>query len=70
MRHPHEFRHTPHTLRGPIGSSKEGPSGTARLHHPRTHTFTRFAASEGAPPKTPVAAFAYAHRAHFGTPIT
>ena len=28
---PRQFRHTPHTVRGPIGSSTEGPSGRVRM---------------------------------------
>ena len=31
---PHQFRHTPHALRGPIGSSTEGPSGSVRMAAP------------------------------------
>eukprot|EP00959_Pyramimonas_sp_CCMP1952_P012912 273065-Pyramimonas_sp.AAC.1 len=40
MRHRHPFRHTPHTVRGPIGSSAEGPSGCVRMRHrhPTRHT--------------------------------
>eukprot|EP00959_Pyramimonas_sp_CCMP1952_P256789 5364786-Pyramimonas_sp.AAC.1 len=28
------FRHTPHTVRGPRGSSTEGPSGRVRMASP------------------------------------
>ena len=34
------FRHTPHTFRGPTGSSTEGPSGTARMRHARPFRLT------------------------------
>eukprot|EP00959_Pyramimonas_sp_CCMP1952_P327885 6864407-Pyramimonas_sp.AAC.1 len=32
------FRHTPHTFRGPPGSSTRGPNGYARIAPPRWHT--------------------------------
>eukprot|EP00959_Pyramimonas_sp_CCMP1952_P098974 2069048-Pyramimonas_sp.AAC.1 len=35
MRQPHGFRPTPHTLRGPMGSSTECPSGAVRMRFPR-----------------------------------
>eukprot|EP00959_Pyramimonas_sp_CCMP1952_P253100 5287281-Pyramimonas_sp.AAC.1 len=31
---PPQFRHTPHTFRGPIGNSTEGPRGCVRMRHP------------------------------------
>eukprot|EP00959_Pyramimonas_sp_CCMP1952_P152010 3180299-Pyramimonas_sp.AAC.1 len=36
----HPFRHTPHTLRGPMRSSTEGPSCNVRMPppHPFRHT--------------------------------
>eukprot|EP00959_Pyramimonas_sp_CCMP1952_P194546 4068329-Pyramimonas_sp.AAC.1 len=51
MRPPHQFRHTPHQVRGPIGSSTEGPSATARMRSPHTDIgtpLTRLVASYGA----------------------
>ena len=47
------FRHTPHTLRGPLGSSTEGPSGHVRMR-PRFHFGTSLAqivAPNEAPPR-------------------
>eukprot|EP00959_Pyramimonas_sp_CCMP1952_P387652 8124496-Pyramimonas_sp.AAC.1 len=40
MRHRHPLRHTPHTVRGLIGSSTEGPSGCGCMRHrnPLRHT--------------------------------
>eukprot|EP00959_Pyramimonas_sp_CCMP1952_P308425 6454619-Pyramimonas_sp.AAC.1 len=55
------FWHIPHTLRGPIGSSIESPSGRVRIAappHPGT-PLRRFVAPDGAPPKAPVAGFAW-----------
>eukprot|EP00959_Pyramimonas_sp_CCMP1952_P208527 4362133-Pyramimonas_sp.AAC.1 len=54
------FRHTPHTLRGPMGSSAEGPSGTVRMPPPAPfrHTPHTPRGPLGALPKTPVAGFA------------
>eukprot|EP00959_Pyramimonas_sp_CCMP1952_P184533 3858698-Pyramimonas_sp.AAC.1 len=39
MRPAHPIRHTSHTLRGPVGSSTEGPSGRAHMcpRHPSRH---------------------------------
>ena len=66
------FWHTPHTFRGPIGSSTQGPSGGTRIAAP-PHLgapLTRFVAPKGAPPKAPAVGFAWHHRAQFGTPLT
>ena len=40
MAYPHPIRHTPHTFRGPVRSSTEGPSGRVRMAypHPIRHT--------------------------------
>eukprot|EP00959_Pyramimonas_sp_CCMP1952_P229467 4797715-Pyramimonas_sp.AAC.1 len=56
MRHAHPIRHTPHTLRDPIGSSTEGTSAAARMRHPHPirHTPDTFRGPIGAPPKAPV----------------
>eukprot|EP00959_Pyramimonas_sp_CCMP1952_P418813 8773465-Pyramimonas_sp.AAC.1 len=43
-------------LRGPVGSSTEGPSGCTRMR--LRFSGQRFVASSGAPPKVPVAALA------------
>eukprot|EP00959_Pyramimonas_sp_CCMP1952_P310271 6493605-Pyramimonas_sp.AAC.1 len=40
MRHRHPLRHTPQTVRGPIGSSTETPNGRGCMRHrrPLRHT--------------------------------
>eukprot|EP00959_Pyramimonas_sp_CCMP1952_P302863 6336589-Pyramimonas_sp.AAC.1 len=49
MAAPHQFRHSPHTVRGPIGGSTEGPSGCVRMPapHPFRHTSHTFRGSLG-----------------------
>ena len=52
---PGPFRHTPHTVRGPIESSTEGPCGRVRLrpHADLSTPLTRCVAPCGSPPKAP-----------------
>ena len=67
---PPSFRRTPHTVRGPIGSSTEGPSGRVRMQF-QPHfcaSLTRFVAPLGAPPKAPVAASACFPTTHSANP--
>ena len=74
--HRTHFGTPPHTLRGPIGSSTEGPS--ARVHmRTRVHfvrPLTRFVAPLEAPPKAPVAGpargfgLSFAHPSHASWP--
>eukprot|EP00959_Pyramimonas_sp_CCMP1952_P133729 2796392-Pyramimonas_sp.AAC.1 len=58
MRPRNPCRHTPHTLRGPRGSSTEGPSGGAHMRprRPCQHTFHTFRdpGSRSPPPPPPL----------------
>ena len=56
MRPAHPFRHIPHTFRGPIGSSTEGPRGA--VHMRLLCPVQRYVAPYGAPPQVPASQLA------------
>ena len=68
---PGQFRHSPQTLRGPVGNSTEGSCGRVSHASPSKSgaPLARFAAPQRAPPKAPVAGFACAPQANFIAPI-
>eukprot|EP00959_Pyramimonas_sp_CCMP1952_P201066 4205067-Pyramimonas_sp.AAC.1 len=68
MRPPHPRRLTTHTSRGPINGLRRRPQWL-RSHAP-TAPLARIVAPQEARPKAPAAAFACAHGANFGTPLT
>eukprot|EP00959_Pyramimonas_sp_CCMP1952_P370018 7749616-Pyramimonas_sp.AAC.1 len=69
MATPLPFRRTPHTFRGPIGSSTNGPSGCVRMRAPRPFRNSP-CGPIGSPTEGPRGKVRMAASPSFGTPLT